>query len=186
MLELTTEERQAAFGIWQDNSLSRPVIGVNLGGASRFAGRRWPDCHVLELAGHLTESNRHVLLLAGAAEYERARCLASECAGATVMPPTSKRVLAGVIERLAVLVTSDTLALHLAAAVRTLAVALFGGTSWHEFETYDLGEKLTAELPCSPCYRSRCEMEQCMRALSPEQVLGAIERALTRMAYAPL
>jgi ADP-heptose:LPS heptosyltransferase len=179
VLELTAEERRAAHRLWNQCSFRRPVIGINLGGSARFAGRHWPDCHVLETVRRLSALDHDVILLAGAAEHERARHLASRSPGAIAPRPASKRMLAALIERLAVLVTSDTLALHLASAVRARTVALFGGTSWHEFETYDLAEKLTAELPCSPCYRSHCARQECMAAISPESVLSAVERALT-------
>lgn len=178
VLQLMDEERGLALKVWRDHSLPQPSVGINLGGSPRFAGRRWPDHHVLELVRSLQSRELGVVLLAGVAEQERAQRLAAECSGAVAPWPQSKRLLAAVIEALAVLISSDTLALHLAMAVGTPAVALFGGTPWHEFESYGLADKLTAELPCSPCCRAQCEGQECMVAISPKKVLAAIEGML--------
>lgn len=177
LVQLTDAERHAVHGLWDSLSLPEHTVGINLGGSPRFAGRHWPDTHVLDLARDLTTRGVGVLLLAGPAERERAERLAAQSRGIAVLPTVTKRELAAVVERLTALVSSDTLALHLAVAMGTRAVALFGGTSWFEFEPYGLAEVLTAKLPCSPCYRSDCTDQQCMVSITPRRVLDALVQA---------
>ena len=61
----------------------------------------------------------------------------------------SLREFAAVINRCAVLVSSDSLAMHFGVALNKRLVVFFGPTSAAEIELYGLGEKLTAPLECT-------------------------------------
>jgi len=89
------------------------------------------------------------------------------------------RVSAELLRRARVAVTNDTGSMHLAAAVGTRVVALFGPTdpAW----TGPLGENhaiLFKECPCRPCFRRHCpegDPAPCMAALSVERVAEVVE-----------
>jgi heptosyltransferase-2 len=75
-----------------------------------------------------------------------------------------------------IIVTGDSLGMHVALALRKKVVILMGSTSWNEIETYDRGIVLTAPLPCSPCYKkSKCTVTpSCMELITPEMVYSRI------------
>jgi len=71
------------------------------------------------------------------------------------------------------LVTSDSLGLHIALALGKRVVALFGPTSPHEIYFYGLGSYILPETPytCIPCLSPYCSQpRQCMEFISPERV----------------
>jgi len=75
-----------------------------------------------------------------------------------------------------VIVTSDSLGMHIALALKKKVIILMGSTSWNEIETYNRGVILTSRLPCSPCYKkSKCNVTaSCMDLITPERVYSEI------------
>jgi len=71
------------------------------------------------------------------------------------------------------LVTSDSLGLHIALALGKRVVALFGPTSPHEIYFYGLGSYVLPEsgYGCIPCLNPYCtQPRQCMEFIAPEKV----------------
>lgn len=76
------------------------------------------------------------------------------------------------------IVTADTLGLHLGLALKKKVVALFGPTSSYEIYLYNRGSFLLPEAPykCIPCLKPNCDKErQCMEFIAPEVVKERIE-----------
>ena len=94
--------------------------------------KRWPIGHFRELARRLTdESAATVLVVWGPGELAGARAIVDGAARqrALLVPRTSLQELAGVLRRASVVVAADTGPLHLAAALGTRCVGLYGPTS---------------------------------------------------------
>jgi ADP-heptose:LPS heptosyltransferase len=84
-----------------------------------------------------------------------------------------------------VVVTSDSLALHVATALGVRAVVLVGPTSPWELELFGRGEVIHAGVPCLACYHRRCPLPvTCMDLLRPDEVLAAVERQIAQRATA--
>lgn len=77
-------------------------------------------------------------------------------------------------------VTGDSLAMHIALALKKKVVALFGPTSPHEIEMYGRGEKLYIDMPCISCYKKAvCNNKPtCMESISVVRVYDSIQRLL--------
>lgn len=96
------------------------------------------------------------------------------------------RHLAALCRRAAVVVSTDTGPMHLAAAVGTPVVALFGPTAPNRTGPY--GERhqvVRTPVPCSPCFKRRCEttaVEEfgCMKRIEVPQVLEAVLNRVNR------
>ncbi|MDD4894056.1 MAG: glycosyltransferase family 9 protein [Candidatus Omnitrophica bacterium] len=76
------------------------------------------------------------------------------------------------------IITADSLGLHLGLALKKRVIALFGPTSHHEIYFYNRGSFLLPEAPykCMPCLKSGCDKKkQCMEYISPEMVLERIK-----------
>lgn len=76
------------------------------------------------------------------------------------------------------IVTADTLGLHLGLVMQKRIVVLFGPTSSSEVYFYDRGSFLLPEAPyeCIPCLKSYCDKErQCMEYITPQRVMERIE-----------
>jgi heptosyltransferase-2 len=79
------------------------------------------------------------------------------------------------------LVTNDSLGLHIALALRKKVVVLYGPTNPNETYFYGRGEVLYPEddRDCVPCLQTVCtQPSSCMEHISPETVLQAIRQLL--------
>jgi len=86
------------------------------------------------------------------------------------------------VSRCRLLVTNDSLGLHIAEALGKKTVALFGPTSFDIIPKSDSIIFLHCDPPldCQPCYRSTCDRSgQCMRNIRVDDVAAAIERLMT-------
>jgi ADP-heptose:LPS heptosyltransferase len=91
--------------------------------------------------------------------------------------------LAALCERLAVFITNDTGPMHLAAAVGTKVVALFGPGDVERFTPSVPGDRFrivrTDEVTCKrPCYKFTCDDPRCLMSISPQQVMTAVGELL--------
>ncbi len=151
-------------------------------GAAFGPAKRWPAYHFGELARTLTAAGRQVWLLGGSQDV-------AVCAEIEGLVPNGLVNLAGrtsledVVDLLSLAsaaVSNDSGLMHVAGAVGTPVVALYGSTS-PDF-TPPLGEHKTVlrqDLPCSPCFERSCPLghTDCLNTLSPQAVLAALDAA---------
>jgi heptosyltransferase-2 len=83
----------------------------------------------------------------------------------------------------ALAVSNDSGLLHVAAALGTPTVGIFGPTSpWHWAPLNPLAATIetASKLDCQPCHRPVCRLvhHRCMRDIPPEQVFAAVRQAL--------
>jgi ADP-heptose:LPS heptosyltransferase len=158
---------------------SRPVIGVNTGSGSRWKMKSLPSDGLKSLIEKLAATFQ-VLLLGGPEEVDknaRLSCL-------TGVPDSgcshSLREFAGIVNQCRLVITGDTLALHLALAQRKLVLAVFGPTSAHEIDLFQRGEKFSSRAECLCCYLPSCDRSPtCMELISVDDIVHAAERLLT-------
>ena len=96
---------------------------------------------------------------------------------------TTLRELAALYREASVLLTTDSGPMHLAAAVGTPVVALFGPTSPERTGPYGEGHIVIRRgMDCSPCFRKACETLQCMKSITVDEVFEAVrEKAVNRI-----
>lgn len=159
----------------------KPPVGLNTGVGRVFATKAWTAAGHAALARELLARGERVLLLGGADEDERNRALQAELGGAVAYAGGGNdvRQFAALIAGCRLVVTGDTLGLHLAVALRVPVVALIGPTSAVELDLYGRGEQVVVAKECAPCYLPRCPRpDNCMAELAPARVLAAALRQL--------
>ena len=157
----------------------RPAIGLNPGAGTKFETKQWPAQHYLKLISSLTqEMKANVFLLGGPKEKELNRLLARRSPAHVYDTGTDNSLLefAGFISLLDLVVTSDTLGMHLAIALKKPVIALFGPTCPQEIDLYGRGTKLFHGTSCSPCYKQTCPDAVCLKEITPQQVFSEIGR----------
>jgi len=88
---------------------------------------------------------------------------------------TTLKELACLLSLSRLMVTVDSGPMHIAAAVGTPVVALFGPTAPWRTGPYGEGHKVIRKgLPCSPCFLRRCSDLRCMKEITVEEVVGAV------------
>ncbi|MBI5805187.1 glycosyltransferase family 9 protein [candidate division TA06 bacterium] len=157
------------------------LVGINTGTGRAFPTKSWPKENFIRL-GRLLAGHKDIglLLLGGSEEAQLNQAIAKSCPG-FINPGTSLelRQFAAVISALDLLVSADTLGMHLGIALGKRTVALFGPTCSQEIDLYQKGEKLSAGAKCSPCYKTYCPDPVCMSDLTPESVRDAVLRTLS-------
>lgn len=174
-------ERRQAAALLCDLGLSDndAVVGLNTGAGRVFANKNWSEHQYAELARRLVrEARARVLLLGGPEERSRNRRIAATCPGVLDAGCEHPELLfAAIVERCQVVVTGDTLGMHVAIACGVPCVALFGPTCAQEIDLFGRGEKIVTSLACSPCYRRSCEKSpNCMDAIAVDRVAEAVGR----------
>ena len=160
---------------------SRTVL-LNTGGGGRWAQKKWTPEHYRALAQRLRgEQPDAAVLIAGGPEEQalNAALLASFDDEGIVDAGCGNTLkeFAAIVERADLVVTSDSLALHMAAALSRPVVVLVGPTSPWELDMYGSGEVVTADVPCLACYRRQCDKPvTCMERLTPREVYDACVR----------
>jgi heptosyltransferase I len=97
-----------------------------------------------------------------------------DLSGETTLPE-----LAYLYKKALMVITTDSGPMHLAAAVGTPVIALFGPTDPQRTGPYGEGHTIIkTDLPCSPCFLKKCPTKKCMQDILPEQVFAAIEERL--------
>jgi ADP-heptose:LPS heptosyltransferase len=163
-------------------SLERPIIGLNTGAGGRWPLKQWRLDGYLELIERLAhQSDVQFVLLGGPGELDRHEYLKAHSrvplfdAGCD----NPVRHFAAIVRHCSVVITGDTLAMHLSLALGRRTVILFGPTSAPEIETYELGEKVLPDMGCLSCYKTSCDfVPNCMDLISTDMVLEAVTRQL--------
>jgi heptosyltransferase I len=144
----------------------------------------WDNNRFGQLADRLIEEGYCVAFTGSAAD---AQALDEICASMTrrairLDGRTSLKTLAAVYRMACAAISTDTGPMHIAAAVGTPVVALFGPTApWRTGPHGKNHTILRVGLDCSPCFRKRCltrryETMACMRRITVDQVVEAALR----------
>ena len=150
--------------------------------------KRWPAAAYAALARRLLAEGLAVWVVGGPAEKPLAQ---------TIVGGTEARDLTGTDLREAILalaaasaaVSNDSGLVHVAAALGTPTVGIFGPTSpWHWAPLNPLAATIQAdiELACRPCHRPVCRLghHRCMTEIGADGVFAATRRALATVAAA--
>jgi len=137
-------------------------IGFNYKTGSKWKNKAWPEENWQKLEKILTRKGYSITL------------------------QKSLNNLCGYIDWLnqsKIIITNDSLGLHLALALGKKVIALFGPTSPTEIEFFNQGKALTPPLrkSCIPCYLPKCKYRlPCINTIPPEKVAKETEKYLKR------
>jgi ADP-heptose:LPS heptosyltransferase len=169
----------------------RPPIGIQIGASKDY--KRWPPARFRELAARLG-AQRETILFFGVADERPAIAAivdplrAAGVAAVNMAGETTFGRLAALLKRCRLLISNDTAAIHVAAAVGTPCLALTFSTA-NAWDTGPYGEGhfvLEPQLACYPCaWHAQCARLACRDQLSVEAVQAAVEVALGRTAGTP-
>lgn len=163
---------------------NRPWIGLHAG--ARPPARRWPAEYFAAIADDFARRfGAQVILTGGPGEAATVQavvkhmqtkpiCLAGE---------TSLGGLAALISELDLFVSNDTGPAHLANALDTPSITIFGPADYRRWAPLDLEHHPIVRKPvaCSPCGYWECPIDhRCLRGVTPHMVIEVAEQLLTR------
>jgi heptosyltransferase-2 len=155
------------------------TIGLNTGAGVKFETKQWPAENYIKLIDHVSENvEAKIFLLGGKRETELNQSIEKNSKHTVYNTGNDNSLLefAGFLSLMDIVISSDTLGMHLAIAQKKKVVALFGPTCPQEIDLYDQGIKLYAGVDCSPCYKQTCDDMKCMDDITPQQVFEAIQK----------
>ena len=189
---LSASHRTAARNLLREAELTpaTPFVTMHVG-ADGFRGRkRWSTARFARVGTALVDRfGMHVLLVGGPDDRALGKeVLAAMPGGVTNLAGrTSLLETAALIERSTLFIGNDSCPLHIAAAVGTPAVGIFGPSSVEQFQP--LGgprhrqRVVQSNLPCSPCFHflgtdapwvpNLCHSYACLKAIDDDDVIAA-------------
>ena len=150
--------------------------------SARWPTKRWPLESFATVARALVREGIQVVLIGSTEEQEEARQVAQASGAKSLAGRTSLAVLPALLQASACLVTNDSGPMHVAVAMGTPVVALFGPTSEVRTGPYGPSHRvLSRPIPCRPCLSRTCRNVtpmECLVGISPEEVVRGVYESL--------
>ncbi|MDD5356292.1 MAG: glycosyltransferase family 9 protein, partial [Candidatus Omnitrophica bacterium] len=158
------------------------VIGLAIGASPEWPTKNWPIENFSELSRRLSQAGLKVVLLGGDYLKEKINIFPKDKNIISFVGDTDLNQLVSLIKKLDVLVTPDSAPMHIASAVKTKIIALFGPTDpeRHIPPAKEI-EVLVKRIGCQPCYKRKCankERMACLNKISVEEVLDKIGKIM--------
>lgn len=184
-IKASVKEKLAAHNIKERDTL------VHIHPTSRWMFKCWDDKYMAEIIGWLLDNHIKVVVTSAPFKNELDRAnniisfveARSSSAGlVNLCGKTSIKELAAISDASDLFIGVDTAPMHIAAAVKTPVIALFGPSGEKEWGPYGKGHiVVTKNLPCKPCTKGMCEgiqLRECMSAIKPRDVKQAVLKML--------
>ncbi len=176
------EERELFFSVPETERKKVPEEGyIVIHPVSRWMFKCPPVSFFIELVRDLQKRGERIVLSSGPDPLEMAYCQKIKDKVEGIIDYSGKMTLKGLgalIEKAEALITVDSVPLHIASAVKTPVVVLFGPTSelnWGPWR-HPLAKIITQDVPCRPCFRDGCggsQISDCLQTLSAGSVIEA-------------
>ena len=179
-LHLTPAELREGQAWLAEQGLARalgPLVGLCPGAALPY--KMWPAARFGQVAAGLAGSAGGVVVLGSSGEKDLFEQVAVVHPASVPLLGRSLRLAAAVLAGLDLLITNDTGTMHLAIAVGTPVLAIFGPSLPDGVGPRGARDRvLQVELPCEPCLTKRCPHPHCLEALTVEEVLAVAREML--------
>lgn len=176
-------QSQAAFLARHELATDKPVIGF-CPGAEFGDAKKWPEEHYGALAKRLIDEGYRVWIFGSPADQATGDTIAS-IAGQDCINLAGRTSILEAIDLLALchtVVSNDSGLMHVAAAVGSRVIAIYGSTSAAFTPPItEQAEIVSLALDCSPCFKRTCPLghKDCLNKLMPDQVLKQVQESLT-------
>ncbi len=183
-LWLTSDDDRAADKLLRQLGVrpDQPIVVLQPG--ARYWFKAWPSDRFVELADRLAMRCRCQILIGGSREEEdlaRRICNASKCQPISLAGQTTLKQFAAVVKRASLFIGNDSGVMHIAAAVGTPVVALFGPSNPAEWGPQGrLVYSIYKGMDCRSCFHPTCRRgeDSCMKQISVDEVFNAARRFL--------
>lgn len=172
------KEKQSRREQWLSKNNKKIVIGLNTGCSPVIPYKKLSVDFQRQVIAAIQEEIPHaeVVLLGGPEDTLRNREIAQ---GLDVISTATESGLRDGLVSVAacdVILTGDSLGMHMAISQKVQTVAWFGPTCAHEIDLYDRGAAILSKSSCSPCWKRSCERSvMCYDQVSLEEVLNALK-----------
>lgn len=186
ILHLTPHELRYAEPILTKVKPHSILIGINSGAGIRWKLKMLSIEKTAEVCNSLAQDTSNtILLLGGCDELERNQSIKSLCPSDNIIlvePTKSIREFASIINLCKIIITSDSLALHLSHALDKYTIGFFGPTSPWEVDMFGKGVCVYKESDCLCCYKKTTETKpDCIERIMPMDIIGPCNTILSKI-----
>jgi heptosyltransferase-2 len=186
-LQVSSDAKQSTKKKLLDANLDPNSVFVFCPGAEYGPSKRWPTTHFAALANHVAQEhpNASMILLGSKSDHPLAEEILQQCQGSTKIHNwcgnTSLDEAIALIGLAKAVVSNDSGLMHIAAALKTPQVAIFGSSDpAHTPPLSENARVMWLKLPCSPCHKKECPLGhlKCLKDILPQQVLATLNTLL--------
>jgi heptosyltransferase-3 len=163
---------------------------VSINPFSRWSYKEWDMNKWRQLASFVWQKYKMPVIITGSiAERKRADELAAESNSPiyNLAGRTTLREMAALLQMSRVHIGVDSAAPHIAAAVGTPTITIYGPSDWRDWAPPgDRNQVVLPDMDCSPCHKKGCDgsgRSKCLENLSIAKVQDAIEIMLSNSAF---
>jgi len=180
-LRLTKKQREFTENFLKRHNLSRTdlIIGINTGAADR-----WPKQLSIKKTVQLIDKlykkyNAKILLFGGPDEIQRNNEIVKLSKTPLINTGCGNDLIEfpSLISVCSLFITSDSLGLHIALALKRETICLVGPTSAAELDMYGLGKKVIAKSKCICCYKKDCKS---MEKIDLNEILMIVKKLIEK------
>ena len=174
-----------ASDFFKKNNVSEhdTVIGISIGAGGRWPLKVFSMEKTIELINNLSESgNGKIVLFGGPNEEERNQKIIEKVSGKVVDAGCDNSLLdfSALVKRCDLLITSDSLAVHIGNAFKRKMIVLFGPTSAAEIDLFTDGAKLVPDHVDYCSYKRDSDASpRCIDVIPIEKIVGEAKRLLS-------
>jgi 3-deoxy-D-manno-octulosonic-acid transferase/heptosyltransferase-1 len=182
-IPVSDHTRNITDELLERHEIKDPGILVAINPVAKWKTKLWNNRKFALLADRLVEKyNASVIFTGSQSDRSTIENIMSCMSQSTVnlAGETTLKTLAALYEKIEFLISTDTGPMHMAAAVGTPVIALFGPTApWRTGPFGSEHKILRSGLDCSPCFKRQCSTIDCMNQISVEQVMDAVNSILS-------
>jgi len=182
-LNVSTSATQSVENKLQNANISDDFIYVICPGAEYGPTKRWPTEHFAALAQKLIAENPsiQIVILGSKSDHVLAQEITSQVKQTDKIHNwcgnTSLDEAIALIGMSKAVISNDSGLMHIAAALETPQVAIFGSSDpAHTPPLSNKAKVIWLNMPCSPCHKRICPLGhlRCLKDILPEQVLATL------------
>ena len=160
----------------------RILLGINTGCSEFMPHKKWTVEFHRQVIEALNNSfaDIQIVLLGGPEDTTRNESISQDLA--VINSATTSGLRDGLVSVAAcdIVLTGDSLGMHMAISQQKQVIAWFGPTCAHEIDLYDRGVKILSQSSCAPCWKRVCQKERmCYDQVSLTEIMNAVESSRT-------
>jgi len=191
MLELWTDKRDDDFieNVLKKSNISKKdkLVGLAIGASPEWPTKDWPIGNFSKLSSMLLQKELKVILLGAEYSKDKADRFPKDKGIINFIGQTNLGQLVSLIKRLDILVSPDSAPMHIASAMETDILALFGPTEpERHIPPGGRVSALVKKIHCQPCYKRKCanrDKLECLNKISVDEVYNLIITKINRSSH---
>lgn len=181
MISVSEKNREKIEELLRTHGIDKSERIVAVNPVALWKTKLWDDMKFAQLCDRISEELNVRVIFTGSSEANPSHIQSlMKRSAVNLGGKTTLRDLAFLCKRSSLMITTDSGPMHVAAAMETPVVALFGPTDPERTGPYGRSHTvIRSALECSPCFLKSCDSRQCMHNITVDQVFQSVKEKLS-------